>query len=456
MKRLYISILIIVTIYLSTYNVNAKDTLYSINKYKEENLDFIEQSYNKKGKEDGYVVAGEFLKEEIAESPEEKKEYHPILIKYDKEGKKIWEFSSKEILENNIDYLTYSYDETGNINGYLIITNKKIIETNEESGEETTRNVSLFTNVNLDGKQTLEKEISIENYSSINKILACYNDSSSFDGYILIATLQTNQNKSATLIRLDKELNISWQKNQITEEGKDTLYQDITNIWEENKIIGYAAIETVTQNSKPVSKLVRFDKEGNKEVILESLEEYYSCNLSEANNGFILYGLTSNVKVNAGKYSYYLVNYDSANNEVWESIGDIGISNKEKIKLLPIREKDNITKYLFLYQNSKDLSKEVIELDLDGLLKKKIKKISNDYYHINEFTSNGEILYFVGYITCPEEDNCNYDTHSLFLISDEDKVIEVEPKTANGISMVTLGIVCLIILIVFIKKKKRD
>ena len=74
MKRLYISILIIVTIFLSTYNVNAKDTLYSINKYKEENLDFIEQSYNKKGKEDGYVVAGEFLKDEIAESPEEKKD----------------------------------------------------------------------------------------------------------------------------------------------------------------------------------------------------------------------------------------------------------------------------------------------------------------------------------------------------------------------------------------------
>lgn len=451
MKKLYIFILIIVTMFLCAYDVKAKDTLYSINKYREENLTFIEPSYNKKSQEDGYVVAGTYLKEE---NKEEKKDYHSTLVKYNKEGKKIWEFSSKEILEKNIDYLTYTYDETGNVNGYLIVINKKTSEVTEENTVETTKNNCLLIKVSLDGKQEWEKEMPIENYSSINKMLTYYNDNSEFEGYILTATILTNKDKSATLIHLDKDFNISWQKDQITEEGKDTLYQDIVNIWEDNKIIGYAVIETVTQNDRTTSKLVKFDKEGNKETILETLAEYETFNLSEANNGFILYGLTSNVKVSNGNYSYYLVNYDSSNNEVWESIGDMGISKKEKMKLIPVREKDNITKYLFLYQNSKDLSKEVIELDLDGLFKKKIKKISNDYYHINDFTNNSEILYLIGYITCPEEDNCDYDTHSLFLISDEDKVIEVETKTANNISIITLIIVCLIILIVFMKKKR--
>ncbi len=453
MRKIYIFILTIIMVLFCTYNVNAKDTLYSINKYTEENLSFIESSYNKNNKEDGYIVAGEYLKEEDKKEGNSENDYHAIVVKYNKEGKKIWEFSSKEIVKNNIDYLTYAYNEEGKIDGYLIVINKTV-KVEEESEE--TRKVCLFLKINLNGKLEWEKEITIENYHIINKILISYNDASEFDGYILTASISTNDTTSATLIRLDKDFNIIWKKDQLAEEGKSITYTDMINIYEDNKIIGYAAIEASKENEKTISKLVKFDKDGNKEIITEALEEYESFNLAEANNGFILYGLTSNVKVAAGDYSYYLINFDSSNNEVWESIGDIGISTDEKIRLVPVKDKDKINKYLFLYQNAKDSSKEVIELDLDGLFKKKIKKISNEYYHIKDFISTKEVLYFVGNITCPEEDNCDYDTHSLFLISDEDKVIEVEDKTANNISIIAIAIIFLIVIIVFYKKKKRN
>ena len=65
-------------------------------------------------------------------------------------------------------------------------------------------------------------------------------------------------------------------------------------------------------------------------------------------------------------------------------------------------------------------------------------------------------LYFIGYITCLEDDNCNYDTHSLFLISDEDKVIEVKNNTARNMFLIFLGIIIFITGFIIFKRKRLN
>ena len=86
----------------------------------------------------------------------------------------------------------------------------------------------------------------------------------------------------------------------------------------------------------------------------------------------------------------------------------------------------------------------------EGLFVKKVKKINADYYDIENFLIDGNTLYFVGQINCSEDDSCDYDSNSLFLISDEDKVIEVEDSDSKNILIITiliiLGIVGLFIV----------
>jgi LPXTG-motif cell wall-anchored protein len=64
-------------------------------------------------------------------------------------------------------------------------------------------------------------------------------------------------------------------------------------------------------------------------------------------------------------------------------------------------------------------------------------------------------LYFVGQIRCPEDDNCEYNQNSLYLISDEDKVIEVEDKDSTGILIVIGSLVILLAGTIYIRKRKR-
>ena len=64
------------------------------------------------------------------------------------------------------------------------------------------------------------------------------------------------------------------------------------------------------------------------------------------------------------------------------------------------------------------------------------------------------ILYLIGQITCSKEDTCDYDSNSLFLISDEDKVIEVKEKDSKNI-LIVLGIITIILIIGIIYKRKK-
>ena len=98
---------------------------------------------------------------------------------------------------------------------------------------------------------------------------------------------------------------------------------------------------------------------------------------------------------------------------------------------------------------------EIVKIDLDGNITEKIKKIKNEYYDINSFNNRDRTIYFVGQINCPEDDNCDYDSNSLFLISDEDKVIEVESDTNTNIIVFCIGVVALAAIIVLIKQRKK-
>ncbi len=434
MKNIRIFIFILLLFYFGIFKVSAKDTLFSINKYKEENFNFIKESYNKSGSNDGLIVAGEFLKA---------KENNQIIIeKFNFDGQKIWEFKYKNSKQNYLNYLTYTYNLDNQIDGYLISILEK-----DSSNTETSQGKIL--KIDLKGKLISEKTLDFADNLKVNKILPIFNNNN-FDGYIL--TINFGENTSnASLVRFDKDLNIIFRKDQINNENKQITYEDLIII-NNNNSMNFLAIENLINNDTTTINLVKFDKNGNKELLKE-LPMNKSYNLMEYNNGYILYGLTKDVKVSGGTSSYYLINYDLENKEIWESVGDIAISEKHMIKLFPIKEKNTIKEFLLMYKNKNDLSYEVIKLDTEGLLKNKIKKINNEYYNIKDFFQLKDVLYFVGNITCPEEDSCNYDTHSLLLRSDEDKVIEVKDNTVRNISIFII-ILILIITFIFIKRKR--
>ena len=78
-----------------------------------------------------------------------------------------------------------------------------------------------------------------------------------------------------------------------------------------------------------------------------------------------------------------------------------------------------------------------------------------NYYDIKDFYIKKDRLYFVGQINCPKDDNCEYDANSLFLVSDEDKVIEVEDKDSTSI-LAVIGFLILIPIVILLKKKKNN
>ena len=76
----------------------------------------------------------------------------------------------------------------------------------------------------------------------------------------------------------------------------------------------------------------------------------------------------------------------------------------------------------------------------------------NNYVYL-DFNFKGNVLYLVGQINCPKDDTCDYDANSLYLVSDEDKVIEVKDNTGRNIIIGFTIFILLIIGIVFLKKK---
>ena len=447
MKKVVIMIISIITILTYGQNVFAKDTFKSINKYEEESLNYIYKSYNKNNKSDGLITAGIYV-----EKKDEEKDTQIIIAKYDEDSKEIWTYNYGKSTEDRLFYLTYSYNENNEINGYILIAN----ETKEKSD---TKEISpLFIRIDLDGKLVEEKTMALPSDTEITKVVETYNEEKKVNGYIVVGSEKGEVNRNAFLakynLNLDKEIEKTYSQESLSSEIKDIISANKTNSY---RVIMNYSNENENENKY---SLLSVDNDGNIEsTIKENFESNDNPKLLETEDSYLLYGYNHNVKLKNDKTtSYYIIKYNSSDNiEQWETIGNIPVNDEKVLQMQSLKENENA--YLIMYINDNDNSIEITRVNTSGEIENKIKKINNDYYLINRFLYSNDILYFVGQITCPDDDNCDYDMKSLFLVSTEDKVIEVEEEDNTAIFIVMGAIIVFIILLYIlrkIQKKKED
>ena len=447
MKKVVIMIISIITILTYCQNVFAKDTFKSINKYEEESLNYIYKSYNKNNKSDGLITAGIYV-----EKKDEEKDTQIIIAKYDEDSKEIWTYNYGKSTEDRLFYLTYSYNENNEINGYILIAN----ETKEKSD---TKEISpLFIRIDLDGKLVEEKAMALPSDTEITKVVETYNEEKKVNGYIVVGSEKGEVNRNAFLakynLNLDKEIEKTYSQESLSSEIKDIISANKTNSY---RVIMNYSNENENENKY---SLLSVDNDGNIEsTIKENFESNDNPKLLETEDSYLLYGYNHNVKLKNDKTtSYYIIKYNSSDNiEQWETIGNIPVNDEKVLQMQSLKENENA--YLIMYINDNDNSIEITRVNTSGEIENKIKKINNDYYLINRFLYSNDILYFVGQITCPDDDNCDYDMKSLFLVSTEDKVIEVEEEDNTAIFIVMGAIIVFIILLYIfrkLQKKKED
>ena len=437
MKRV---VLIVVSIFiLITYNnVYAKDTVRSINKYNDESLNYILKGYNEKQEESGFVSAGTFLKETFEEEDNEYDDIQIMIVKYDKQGKLLWKYDYGKTKGDYLHYLTYSYNNENKIDGYIIYVD------NTYDKEEQVEQKITTVKVDLKGKLIEEKELNLQN-ASINKVIYSYNNENIIDGYIIIG----QKDNKGYISKYDINLNEIWTKSY---EEDNSNIKDIVLLRENNIPKEYITITTTVSN-----KVIRFDLDGNNpSLIREDFEEKDKPRLLDVNNSYIIYGYTNEVKLDNNKSSSFYINkYTSGYEEEWETIGNVPIDTNKLLELYPVYEKEELKEYMMMSTNSKDSSIEVTRINKDGTIENKVKKIKNDYYDINSFIFDNDSLYFIGQINCPEDDNCDYDSNSLFLISDEDKVIEVK-EDDNKTILIVIGSIIVLSVVAYIYYRKKN
>lgn len=437
MKKMVMFICIIATFFLAT-NTYAADTVYSLNKYKEEKFETIVYSYNKDNEQDGFIAAGTILKETTKIDDEEYDDYQVALVKYDVTGKVKWTFNYGKTAADKLDSLAYTYDEENKINGYLIVMKKS-----SDIEEEIEYNTSVFVKVDLNGKLVEEKETALEDKNLINTIIPEIDHEKTVLGYIVIGN-----GDYPFIAKYDRELNLVFYKKY---ELENTKFNGISIMRNQKTIDSY--IISLTENKESlVNKVNRYDLTGNEIATLTTNEyQYDNIGFLQEKDGIVVYGLTNEVKLNdLDSPTYYIIKYNINNEEVWETVGNVPIAKDKAVKLL-----NNHNEYLIMYTNANDNSDEIVKVDFEGLIKNKVKKIKNEYYDITSFSTYNNTIYFIGQIKCPEDDNCDYDANSLFLISDQDKVIEVQEKEASSISIVTVLFVIAVILVVAVRKKSK-
>ena len=432
-------VFLIIVLLLSIHNVSAKDTVFSINKYDEENLTVMEESYNTEQKQDGFIVAGTIMKEK----DDQENEYKLIVMKYKRNGSTAWTYYYDKSIKDNIIHLSYLYDENQEITGYLVIVELL----NKE--EDTVSNIRLLK-IDLNGELLEEKISTLEENELLMRIIPINKDNK-IDGYIGISNvIENDTSNKSKIIKFNNDLDVIWTKNEEKEDYLEIKYSKIIELLKEDTPIGYLILrERTTIEKERKIDLIKVDLDGNNlEIVQSNLEKYQSLSLLSLKDGYLLYGLTEEVKLKNGKYSYFINKY-SLDEQLWELIGDVSL----KEDIIQMNKVDDT--YLLLYKNSYDNSYEVVKVTEDGLLKKKVKKLHNDYYKFHSFLARKDILYFVGQMNCPEDDFCDYDKNSLFLISDEDKVIEVKEKDNNNILIGTGILFILIVGLIIFKKKRR-
>lgn len=422
-------ILLFITLFLlCTMNVYAKDSVYSINKYRDEEFNYIIKSTDS----ESFIAAGTFVKDE----KEDEKKYdnsQVMVVKYEQNGNLVWNYHYGKTGEDQVYGLFYSYDSSKQKNGYIIVV-KESVEKDEESK-------SSLVLVVLDEDGELVSEIPFSHDGVVTNILEVYDDNGEVSGYFISG----HHNNQAFLLQCDLEFHEQWMK----EYNEYSLFGDI--IYYNNRYI-------VLAKSGDTYKLLEIDNTGNVlSTIRDTFEEIDSPHLVNTPNNFILYGFTKEVKLNKkDSSSFYLIQYNDELKEDWETFGNIEVDTDSHIELQPICDLENCREYQLLYTNGNDSSIEIIRIGLDGVIHNKIKKIKNYYYHINSFISENNILYFIGQINCPDDDNCDYDTNSLFLVSNEDKVIEVNNKDSRNILFLLAFFFVIAVMLVLKRKKKKN
>ena len=431
MKKLmiFIGFLILIT----SFPVQAKDNLYSFHKYQEENYSFLEESYDSKGISDGMMVGGSFLNDH--------EKYQTILVKYKKNGDIKWTYTYEAENENFLEDLDYSYQEDGKIDGYLLTIKEYSSQVEQKNKEKT-----VFLKIDLDGQVVFQKSSDLEKSEVIKEIVPIYQNQEEklVTGYVAIASIDEEK---SLVIEYDRELNPLWYQEYHDEDYEKTECTDITFTKED-----YFLLCQKEKDNLKTTNLLRLNREEKSITsFLTSRTEYDSSYIEKTEEGFLLYGATSEVKLKKGSTSYYLENYDKNGNLLWESIGEIPVDKNNRMILSSGQDG-----YFLFYKNEGDLSYEVLKFNKEGLIEKKVKKIHNNYYEFENFLTIEDTLYFVGIITCPEEDSCDYQKTSLFLISDEDKVVEVQAKGNNKNILIGIGFVFVIVFVtVLFSKRKR-
>ena len=447
MKKLDIFFFFIIIFFIGIINVFAQDNVYSINKNDNEKFYYVIDTYNTKEEKDGNLLIGTFLKEEIEYNDQTFNNDQIMAIKYDDLGNIIWSYRYGKTAQDMINTVTYIYDENGKINGYGII-----IPTSYNVEEENLQGTTILK-LSLDGKLLEEKPIT-EDHQTIEKIILANQNKT--DGYIAVGYQKENNNKEkALLIRYDRDFNVLWTKDFSKEDNNEINYQDIEVIKKDNNVVGYAVIKEITNiENKKEKSIIAFNLDGEEDSLWNIPLEYENSFLEEANNGVLVYGITKDVKLEKGEASYYINNYLDGE-EKWESIGETPTLKTSKIKMIPRFKEGSINEYILMVQSNDNTNTEIIKIDSEGTFIKKIKKITTEYYDIESFNVRNNTIFIAGQINCPKDDTCDYDTNSLFLVSDEDKVIEVEDKDSKNILIVITIIVLLGILIPFIRNKRK-
>ena len=435
MKKIVLLIISVISFFTYNINVYAKDTVYSLNKYNDEKLTIIDKSYNSKNEIDGFIVAGTYNKKDT------EKEENPQVIyaKMDTYGNTDWvhSYKSEDAVSSNISNILYLYNDENKINGYGLIISIK-------DANDTLKNIIL--KIDLKGKIIEEKSASIDDNIIISKLISVNNGE-----YIGIA----NSDDKAYLVKYDKDFNLVYKKEYQEDNVSSASYKDIVPIRKEDNISGYVTIVNIKKNDLEQVKLINNDLDGNVvSTIKDNFESNADPRLEMANDGFILYGITNELKLSNNKSTSYFINiYNSSLEEKNDSIGTTAIAKDKVLKLFPIKDDNNkIKEYLLLYINDNDSSIEIVKINMDGEEESKIKKINNSYYDITNFNACNDILYIIGQINCPEDDDCEYNNNSLFLISDQDKVIEVKQSDNNNIIIGTCVFVGLIVLLVVLRR----
>ncbi len=415
MKKIWF-ILCLCFILLGVRKVAAKDIIHSINKYSNETFLEIKEGYDKNGKHDGFVVAGLVLKDMIEYKESTYDDTQIVLIKYAMNGKISWNTMYGKTKEDRFIDLEYTYKDR-EIDGYLLVV-EKTFDIEEDSNKQVT-----FLKYDLEGNLVLEKDSSIDLEKALVKIISLKNG-----GYVGFT--------KNSVICYDGNLAVLWVK----EVGGEVLDLAVSNDKD------YAFLEKQIDGSVD---LISINSLGSEIKKITSLKDVPYVQLESLEDGFLLYGITSMVKLRNSDTSYFLTKYRNDYEEVWDIVGNQPVSDKERVFLQVIEDG-----FYIGYRNNSDQTYEVIELNNEGLYKKKVKKIRNNYYYFEDFITHNDTIYFVGKMNCPDEDNCDYTHKSLFLQSDEEKVIEVEQEDNSKI--ILLSILLLLFLgMVFIRRKKR-